>query len=83
MYSIKRSEKYELYLDRPEWMQGDSTIKACRPLFNIGLYLEQNKDVSFLVHRTFYATEHDTHQMVEYNTPSDRIKSENPDGPTP
>jgi hypothetical protein len=83
LYNIKRSMETALYLDHPEWAQGDSTIKSCRPLRNLDLYLEQNKGISFLIYRTFDDTKRGAQQMVECNTPSDCINSENPDGPTP
>jgi hypothetical protein len=83
LYNITPSKEHTQYFDHPEWAQGESIIKSSSPLHNLDLYLERNKDISFLIHRTFYATERGTHQMVEYNTPSDCIKFENPDGPTP
>jgi hypothetical protein len=83
LYHIKRSEESAVYLDHPEWAQGDSTIKSCRPLHNLDLYLERNKDISFLVHRIFYDKGRGVHQMVEYDTPSDCIKFEDLDSPTP
>ena len=69
IYRIQRSEvvkdrkgrhSYEdrstLFFDHPEWIRGqgtDSHIKSNLPLTNFELYLEQNKDISFIVYRTF------------------------------
>ena len=69
IYRIQRSEvvkdhkgktSYEnrsvLFFDHPEWVRGqgtDSHIKSSLPLTNFELYLEKNKDISFIVYQTF------------------------------
>ena len=69
IYRIQRSERvkhrnkkhsYEdrsmLFFDHPEWIGGQGTeshIKSNLPLTNFELYLEKNKDMSFLVYQTF------------------------------
>lgn len=69
IYRIQRSElvkhrnnkhSYEelstLFFDHPEWVRGQGTeshIKSNLPLTNFELYLEKNKDVSFIVYQTF------------------------------
>ncbi|KAF2187038.1 hypothetical protein K469DRAFT_686249 [Zopfia rhizophila CBS 207.26] len=44
------------YFDRPEWMGGKENprhVLSNIPLYNLDLYLEKNKDISFLVYRDF------------------------------
>ena len=52
----KTVEKYLPFFDHPEWVKGQGTasrIQSSLPLQNLDLYLEKNKDVAFIVYRTF------------------------------
>ena len=49
-------ERYSLFFDHPELVsgQGSASRIQCRlPLTNFDLYLEKNKDISFIVYRNF------------------------------
>ena len=69
IYRIQKSEfdyqhgdkSYEqrgkLFFDHPEWVHGQGTdkqIKSNSPLTNFELYLEKNKNISFIVYRNFH-----------------------------
>ncbi|KAI1411714.1 hypothetical protein F5Y13DRAFT_200698 [Hypoxylon sp. FL1857] len=46
------------YFDPPEWMSGQNrkgTLRCQLPVQNFALYLEQRKDISFIVYRTYVA----------------------------
>lgn len=46
------------YLDHPEWVaSGSPVIESRIPLENLELYLERNKDISFVVFRYFHHTQ--------------------------
>ncbi|KAG6986734.1 hypothetical protein G7Y79_00073g098330 [Physcia stellaris] len=52
----KWTERYMPFFDHPEWVRGQGTasqLKSNLPLTNFELYLEQNKEISFLVYRNF------------------------------
>jgi len=52
----KLEDRYMPFFDHPEWVQGQgsaSQIKSNLPLTNFELYLEKNKDISFIVYRNF------------------------------
>lgn len=52
----KKVEKCLSFFDRPEWVrgQGDTSRLQCNlPLENFDLYLEKNKDITFIVYRNF------------------------------
>ncbi|KIV87674.1 hypothetical protein PV11_03205 [Exophiala sideris] len=47
---------WALYFDEPEWVSGhgDELRMQCKlPIANFDLYLEKNKDISFIVYRSF------------------------------
>lgn len=49
-------KQYMPFFDHPSWVQGQgsaSQLKSNLPLTNFELYLEKNKDISFLVYRDF------------------------------
>lgn len=49
--------RYMPFFDHPEWVRGQGTashIKSNLPLTNFELYLEKNKDISFIVYRNFH-----------------------------
>ncbi|KAL9044388.1 MAG: hypothetical protein Q9214_002471 [Letrouitia sp. 1 TL-2023] len=55
-YGKKWEECYVPFFDHPEWVRGHGTasdIKSNLPLTNFELYLERNKDISFIVYRNF------------------------------
>lgn len=52
----KWTECHMPFFDHPEWVRGQGTasqLKSSLPLTNFELYLEKNKDISFLVYRKF------------------------------
>ena len=51
----KHEERYSSFFDHPELVsgQGSSRIQCKLPLTNFDLYLEKNKDISFIVYRNF------------------------------
>ena len=52
----KYQERYTSFFDHPEWVYGQGTavyIRSNLPLTNLDLYLEKNKDISFIVYRNF------------------------------
>lgn len=52
----KTVENYLSFFDHPEWVKGQgaaSCIQSSLPLKDLDLYLEKNKDVAFMVYRTF------------------------------
>ncbi|KAF2792274.1 P-loop containing nucleoside triphosphate hydrolase protein [Melanomma pulvis-pyrius CBS 109.77] len=82
-HRIDQQISTEIYLDYPEWTQGGTYIKSRNRLDNLDLFLERNKDISFLVYRTFNGTGRASGDLVTSNTPSDRIKHEHLDVPLP
>lgn len=66
---------YMPFFDHPEWVQGQGTacqIKSSLPLTNFELYLEKNKDISFIVYRNFdQDSARDAAQPVTDNVTSD------------
>lgn len=83
LYCIEDRESSQIYLDHPEWAQGGSSIRSRQPLYNLDLFLERNKDIAFLIYRTFDIVNPAANQIINSNTPSDCIKSANPDAPLP
>ena len=52
----KYQERSTSFFDHPEWVYGQGTaayIRSHVPLTNLDLYLEKNKDISFIVYRNF------------------------------
>lgn len=52
----QREKRYVPYFDHPEWVGDHGTandIKSNVPLTNFELYLEKNRDISFIVYRNF------------------------------
>ena len=52
----RREQRTLLFFDHPDWVRGQGTekhIKSNLPLTNFELYLEKNKDISFIVYQTF------------------------------
>lgn len=82
LYCFEHQQSTKIYLDCPTWTQGGSGIRSRKPLHNLDLFLERNKDISFLVYRTF-DNGGAARRLITPNTPSDRIKFENPDAPQP
>ena len=53
-------EKYSSFFDRPEWVKGQGNTRRLQcnlPLENFDLYLEKNKDITFIVYRNFVIDE--------------------------
>jgi hypothetical protein len=44
----------DCYFDPPEWTQGNKSVVSRIPVKNLGLFLERNKNVVFIVYRDFY-----------------------------
>ena len=74
IYRIQRSELDEyqynkdrstLFFDHPEWVRGrgtESHTKSKQPLTNFELYLEKNKDISFIVYKIFNEVSTDSNE---------------------
>lgn len=55
-FTAGRRNSAPLYFDRPQWTKGQDgsgVLRSQLPVTNFDLYLEKNKDISFIVYKTY------------------------------
>ncbi|KAH7397487.1 P-loop containing nucleoside triphosphate hydrolase protein [Pyrenochaeta sp. MPI-SDFR-AT-0127] len=53
LFRIQDAQAFCVYLDHPEWIEAGRTLRSRKILHNFDLYLERNKNISFIVFRDF------------------------------
>ena len=67
------------FFDHPEWVGGEKNLRYVKcnlPLNNFDLYLEKNKDISFIVYRNFDPSLHPTAAKSATNDTTPNTESE-------
>ena len=73
LYRIGDVHSSPIYLDHPEWVPGSPHIRSGTRLQNFDLYLERNKDISFIVYRDFDS--YDQTQAEDSSSPHHQSES--------